>query len=136
MTSYTDILNNLYEVLIEANLRNEQTADEAVQENDPEIAKALLLIRRMNVKAKAELNRVKYSKAKELMEEFLAGIGNNIDEVLSKLKQQPENEPIIAFWRNYQNMTESDKASMLLDQKMLEFIGKAKDILKSNESKG
>lgn len=136
MTSYTDILNNLYEVLIEANLLNEQTADEAVQENDPEIAKALLLIRRMNVKAKAELNRVKYSKAKELMEEFLAGIGNNFDEVLSKLKLQPENQPIIAFWRNYQNMTESDKASMLLDQKMLEFIGKAKDILKNNESKG
>lgn len=136
MKTYTSILNNLYEVLIEANLQTPIEDIELESVNDVEIVNALQFIRKLNVKAKAELNSRSYTKAKELMENFISSFENRIEEVIAKLEGEPENEAAIAYFRNYQKLSESDKSSMLMDVKMLDFISKAKEILGDEKSEG
>jgi hypothetical protein len=136
MTTYTGILNNLYEVLIEANFCSPIEDIGIESENDADIVNALQLIRKLNVKTKAELNSRRYAKAKILMENFMSSFGNRIEEAIAKLESEPENEPAVAFFRSFQKLSESDKTSMLMDVKMLDFINKAKEILGDEKSEG
>lgn len=129
-----DFVNSLYGLMLEANLSR---SDEEVLHGidvkaDPYLNQALTFIRQLNTKAKAQVNRSRFSNAQQMVEELISKAGNNLDAFFNGLVSEPENKEILAFFRNFQSLSDADKQAMLRDTKILEIISKAKKGLDSS----
>lgn len=122
-----DFVTHLYKLLIEANLQrdNVEVLAELKLNPDNEIENSLMTIKRLKLQAKANLKRSQFSEAQILINDFLQKAGNSIHQAIEGLIGKKENEPLIAFFRKYQNVSEEDKLSMLKDNQILELIKKA-----------
>lgn len=122
-----DFITHLYKLLIEANLHrdNAEVLAELKLNPDSEIENSLMTIKRLKLQSKANLKRSQFSEAQILINNFLQKAGNSINQAIEGLVGKKENEPLIAFFRKYQNVSEEDKLSMLKDNQILELIKKA-----------
>ena len=122
-----DFVTHLYKLLIEANLHrdNAEVLAELKMNPDNEIENSLMTIKRLKLQSKANLKRSQFSEAQILINDFLQKAGNSINQAIEGLIGKKENEPLIAFFRKYQNVSEEDKLSMLKDNQILELIKKA-----------
>ena len=122
-----DFVTHLYKLLIEANLHrdNAEVLAELKLNPDSEIENSLMTIKRLKLQSKANLKRSQFSEAQILINDFLQKAGNSINQAIEGLVGKKENEPLIAFFRKYQNVSEEDKLSMLKDNQILELIKKA-----------
>jgi hypothetical protein len=111
---------------MEANLNrdNAEVLADLKLNPDSEIENSLLAIKRLKLQAKANLKRNQFSEAQALVNEFLQKTGNNINQVIENLIGKKENEPLVAFFRKYENVSEEDKLAMLKDKQLLELIKK------------
>jgi len=133
-----DFVNHIYGLIIEANMyrADEEVIPEINSTTDVYFSDGLAMVRQLNTKAKAFLNKNRFSQAQELLNEFLNKTGDNLEMLFKGLVSEHENEKILALFKNYQSLSEDDKKAMLLDNKILEIISKAKkdlDTKKSNE---
>lgn len=128
-----DFVNRIYGLIIEANIY--KTDDDLLAEvdvtNDQYFAKNIDHIRQLNTKASAELNRNRFAEAQMVLEELLHKAGKGIDEFLRGLVSEKENEKLIALFKNFESLSDTDKKAMILDNKILEIINKAKNNLDS-----
>ena len=125
-----DFVNRIYGLIIEANMhRPDEEVMSEVNATDLYFANGLALVRQLNTKAKAQLNKNRYTHAQELLNELLQKAGSNLESFFRGLSSEPENEKILAFFRNYQSLSETDKKAMLMDNKVLELMSKAKIFL-------
>jgi hypothetical protein len=122
-----DFVTHLYKLLMVANLNkdNAEVLADLKLNPDREIESSLLAIKRLKLQTKAYLKRNQFSEAQTLITEFFQKAGNNINQVIENLIGKEENEPLIAFFRKYENVSEEDKLSMLKDKQLLELIKKA-----------
>lgn len=122
-----DFVTHLYKLLIEANLHrdNAEVLAELKLNPDSEIENSLMTIKRLKLQSKANLKRSQFSEAQILINDFLQKAGNSINQAIEGLVDKKENEPLIAFFRKYQNVSEEDKLSILKDNQILELIKKA-----------
>lgn len=121
-----DVVTHLYKLLIEANLHrdNAEILAELKLNPDSEIESSLMTIKRLKLQSKANLKRSQFNEAQVLINDILQKAGNSINQVIEGLIGKKENEPLIAFFRKYQNVSEEDKLSMLKDNQILELIKK------------
>ncbi len=130
-------VNRIYGLMIEANIhRQEEEVLLEVDSSEMYYSNGLALVKQLNTKAKAQLNKNRFNQVQDLLDELLQKAGNNIESIFQVLSSGPENEKILAFFRNYQSLSETDKKAMLIDNKVLELMSKAKknlDSPKSNE---
>lgn len=123
-----DFVNRLYGLIIEANMHrsDEEVVPEINLTNDVYYSNGLALVRQLNTKAKAHLNKSRFSQAQQLLNELLSKTGDNLESFFKGLTSEPESEKILALFKNYQSLSDADKQAMLLDNKVLELISKAK----------
>lgn len=122
-----DFVTHLYKLLIEANLHRDdaEVLAEIKLNPDSEIENSLMTIKRLKLQSKANLKKSQFNEAQVLINDFLQRAGNSINQAIEGLAGKKENEPLIAFFRKYQNVSEQDKLSMLKDNQILELIKKA-----------
>jgi hypothetical protein len=123
-----DFVNRLYGLIIEAskNQAEEEVLAEIDIKNDSYINQSLAFIRKLNTQASAELNKSRFTQAQKTLEELITSTGDNIEAFFKGLLSEPENKEMLAFFSNYKSMSDADKKAMLLDNKILEIISKAK----------
>lgn len=127
-----DFVNRIYGLIIEANMhRPDEEVMPEVNTSDLYYVNGLTLVRQLNTKAKAQLNKNRFTQAQELLNELLQKAGSNLESFFRGLSSEPENEKVLAFFRNYQSLSETDKKAMLMDNKVLELMSKAKKNLDS-----
>lgn len=128
-----DFVNRIYGLIIEANMHqpDEEVLPEINPTTDVYYTNGLALVRQLNTKAKAQLNKNRFTQAQELLNELLQKAGSNLESFFRGMSSEPENEKILAFFRNYQSLSETDKKAMLMDNKVLELMSKAKKNLDS-----
>lgn len=129
-----DFVNGLYGLMLEANLN--RSDDEIMHgidiKADPYLDQSLSFIRQLNTKAKAQLNKSRFNYAQQMLAELLNKTGDNLEDFLKGILSEPENKEMLAFFSNFQSLSETDKKAMLLDNKILEIISKAKNELDSS----
>ncbi|MBS0424093.1 MAG: hypothetical protein JSR71_06640 [Proteobacteria bacterium] len=121
-----DFISHLYKLLMEANLNKDDAEVLADLKLNPdrEIENSIAKIKRLKLQAKANLKRNQFNEAQTLISDFLQKAGDNISQVIDSLIGKKENEPLVAFFRKYENVSEEDKLSMLKDKQILEMIKK------------
>jgi len=130
-----DFVTHLHKLLVEANLKREdaEVLAELSINPDPEIENSLLFIKRLKLQSKAALKRNQFAEAQLLINEFLHKAGNNIQQIIETLTGKKENEPLIAFFRKYEAVSEEDRFSMLKDKQILELIKNTNQNLEDNK---
>lgn len=130
-----DFVNHIYGLIIEANMHrpDEEVLPEINSTTDVYYSNGMALVRQLNTKAKAQLNKNRFTQAQELLNELFQNAGSNIESFFKGMSSEPENEKILAFFRNYQSLSEAEKKAMLMDNKVLELISKAKKNLESQQ---
>lgn len=131
-----DFVMHLYKLLMEANLNrdNAEVLADLKLNPDREIENSLLAIKRLKLQTKANLKRNQFGEAQTLINDFLQKAGNNINQVIENLIGKKENEPLVAFFRKYENVSEEDKLSMLKDKQLLELIKKASQSIENKKN--
>lgn len=131
-----DFVNRIYGLIIEANMHrpDEEVLPEISATTDEYYSNGLALVRQLNTKAKAHLNKSRFSQAQNLLDELLSASGSDLESFFKDLVSEPENDKILALFKNYQSLSEEDKKAMLLDNKILEIISKAKKNLEPPKS--
>lgn len=124
-------LNDLFEEAI-ANTPSEDLFLEEDVTSDPAFNNNLKFIRKLNTIAKSNLKKKFWENAKEEISKLIKEVGKS--SLLASLLGEPEYKEVNAFFSKFQNVSDQDKESMLLDTKMLELIRKLKSEFKDEEN--
>lgn len=124
-SSARQILSNLYGLLMEINFHrsSEDVISELGTTPNARIDKHLVNIRKLTSKYKAATNKHYFEKALEQIQSLK---NKGVDE-LKKLIRPEERAELIPLFRKFEQITESDEASIFEDQELLHLI----EVLKS-----
>ena len=124
-------LNELFEESIIMLPDDEVLAD--IKENpNPAFQKHLTYIKKLNTKAKAELQKGVSSKAKEILNNLIEKLGK--EELIEKLLAQPKYKELSTqLFSKFEKITEEDKESMLTDRKFMELVKQLKKDMDNEE---
>jgi len=129
----SDIINRLYELMIEANLKkpDEEMLLEIDSTNDSDVEKYLSKIKFYRTSSKSIINRNRFLSAKrELMKLITEYKGK-----LSDLFSGEEYDLLLRFHRNYKESTEKDEQSMMENKKLLDLLKKLKNDLNEGQER-
>lgn len=121
------VLSNLYGLMMEINLHQEDAQVLAELELEPDVNLQIHLqkIKQLSAKLRAHSIKMKFQNAMvQLSELKLKGI----DE-LKRLIKPNEQEQLIPLFRKFEELTEEDEKSLFEDQELLNFIELLKDRL-------
>lgn len=129
--SAKQILNNLYSLLMELNFHADgpDVMGELSNEEKERVERHLKRIKLLKTKYKAEANKQYFQKAFEQIQVLKE---KGIEELRKLLK--PEEQPdLLPLFRKFEEITESDKSSILEDTELLSMIEKLKERLDESE---
>lgn len=115
------ILIQFYNLLIESNIHmpDQEVLEYLRQNPDPKVEEGLQLIRKYKFNAKMQAKKYKFNQAMEKLEKLLSG---NIDKLINTLQKKPENEQLVALFRKYEDLSDTDKSKMLEDKHLLSLL--------------
>jgi len=121
------LLDNLFNLFIDTKYDNED--DEIMKEEKIDInlivQKNVMLFRQLRTKAKSELNIAKHSRVKEFLNLLKAGIASNVEEykkMAEEIFSKPKFAELKPMFRNFSEISEQDKKSILMDSKLLDLL--------------
>lgn len=126
------LLDNLFNIYLdmkydkddEALLKEEGIDDEAI------VQKNLMLFRQLRTKAKAELNDAKYNRVKEFLSNLKAGVSSGAGkykQIAEEIFSQPKFAELQTMFRNFKEITEKDKQSIMIDSKLLDMLSEIEE---------
>jgi len=128
----TDTIKRLSELFEEAiiMLPDNDVADYLKENPNNEFDKHIMYIRRLNTKAKSEMQQSLTTKAKEILESLISELGKNkfVEDVLAQPKYQKLAPQLFS---KFENISEQDKEEMLKDRKFMELVRELKEDLKN-----
>lgn len=133
--NYSEIIKRLNELIEEAiiKLPDEEVLEDVRQNPNPDFQKHLTYIRKLNTKAKANLQKQVSAKAKEILDNLINEIGKN--EWLKELLSQPKYQKLAPqLFSKFEGITEEDKESMLTDRKFMELVRELKKDMENEEN--
>lgn len=131
----SEIIKRLNELFEEAILKlpDEEVLEDVKQNPNLSFQKHLTYIKRLNTKAKAELQKGVSAKAKQILENLINEIGKN--EFINKLLAQPKYQALAPLlFSKFKGITKEDKESMLTDRKFMELVRELKKDIKDEEN--
>ncbi len=124
-------LNELFEEAI-IKLPDEEVLEDVRQNPNSVFQRHLNYIKRLNTKAKAEMQKGVSAKAKEILESLVNEIGKN--ELINRLLAEPKYKMLSPqLFSKFEGITEEDKESMLTDRKFMELV---RELKKDMENEG
>ncbi len=126
------LLDNLFNLYLDMKIDNEDEAllkEEGI-DVDAIVQKNLMLFRQLRTKAKAELNDAKYNRVKEFLSDLKEGISSGAEkyrQVAEEIFSQPKYAELQPMFRNFKEVTEKDKKSILIDSKLLDMLGEIEE---------
>lgn len=119
------IILNLHKISIEANLQKSQEEVLEILDENPNsnFDKYLQMTKQYKTKARAKLNKSRYTRAKDEVVKLIDKTGSKIKELFT----DEEYTEIVQFYNNHKNTSERDKESLLSNKKLLEILEKLKD---------
>jgi len=133
--NYYKTLKYLDELIEEAiiNLPDEEILEDVRNYPNPDFQKHLTYIRRLNTKAKADLQKGISAKAREVLESLIKEIGQN--QLLRELLSQPKYKELAPqLFSKFEEITEEDKESMLTDRKFMELVREIKKDIENDKN--
>jgi hypothetical protein len=122
------LLDNLFNLFIDMKYDEE---DEAMLKKekidiDQIFQKNVMLFRQLRTQARAELNKAKHNRVKDFLLKLKAGIESNVEEykkIANEIFSKPKFAELQPMFRNFNEITEQDKKSILFDSKLLDLLG-------------
>lgn len=131
----TQIIKHFNTLIEEAiiNTPDDNILNEIENTSNPIFAKHLKKIKRLNTKAKAELQRQKMDKVKELFEKLKNGLSNG--DFLRQLLEQPKYQQLQGMlYSKFEKNTKEDNLSMMMDAKLLELLEELNEDVENEEN--
>jgi len=131
----TETIKRLSELFEEAiiMLPDDDIANYVKENPNSDFDKHIMYIRRLNTKAKSEMQQSLTTKAKEILESLIREIGKN--QFVEDLLAQPKYQKLAPqLFSKFENITEQDKEEMLRDRKFMELVRELKEDLKNEKN--
>jgi len=120
------VIDNLYEEAI-INKPSHEVFMELTQNPNDTSSRNLPFIKRLNAKSKSTLRQNKTQKAMDKFKSMVEKFGG-VKEFAESLLNKPQHEELrMQLFSKFENLTEDDKSSMMLDQKLLELLEEIDD---------
>lgn len=111
-------------------LFSEDLSSELTSKEEEAVSSALKKFRRLKVQTKAELNRAKFQRVNDFMNEIKQGLENKIEkyvELSNRVFENPKYQELAPMFSNLTEVSEDDQKSILLDAKYLELFDELED---------
>ncbi len=126
------LLDNLFNFFLESKYEKED--ESYLKEEGIEISKIVqnntMLFRQLKTQSKAELNKAKHNRVTEFLSKLKDGITSNIEEyknIADEIFAKPKFSEYQTMFRNFSDITEADKKSILMDSKLLDLLGEIEE---------
>jgi hypothetical protein len=126
------LLDNLFNLFLESKYEKED--ESYLKEEGIEISKIvrnnMMLFRQLNTQSKADLNKARHNRVKEFLSKLKNGIASNVEEyknIADEIFAKPKFSEYQAMFRNFSDITEADKKSILMDSKLLDLLAEIEE---------
>ena len=126
------LLDNLFNLYLDMKYEKEDeelTKEEATGINQI-VQKNLMLFRQLKTQTKAELNQAKHNRVKEFLSKLKSGLASNIEEykrIADEIFSKPKFAEYQTMFRNFSEVSEQDKKSILMDSKLLDLLSEIEE---------
>ncbi|WP_339706757.1 hypothetical protein [uncultured Kriegella sp.] len=128
----TETIKRLSELFEEAiiMLPDDDIANYVKENPNNDFNKHIMYIKRLNTKAKSEMQQSLTNKAKEILESLISEIGKN--QFVETLLTQPKYQKLAPqLFSKFENISDKDKEEMLKDKRFMELVRELKEDLKN-----
>lgn len=120
-----NFIDNFFLFLIELNLNrtNNEVLDELKSKKENQaLDRNMKFIRKLNIQAKAQINRSKFEYTRELLKKLKSEKGDQLFETLKEKLGKKEQLQFETLFRKFKSLTENDMESMLEDEKLIDLM--------------
>lgn len=126
------LLDNLFNLYLDMKPDEEDNAllKEEKIDIDAIVQKNMMLFRQLRTKAKAELNEAKHNRVRDFLLKIKVGIANGVEEytkMADEIFAKPKFAELQPMFRNFKEVSEQDKKSILMDSKLLDMLGEIEE---------